>query len=240
MKRLIWLLLIGTACAQYAPSGAHFPVSGGGSGGTITLQQKQSFTGVPLSGAFAGAQIVGNFNICAVEYLGAGPVSGITDSKGNTYAKAYGPFTTGDGQTFDNEYWISTAIAASTAGTNTVSIAFTGTPSAAQTFCYEVHTASGVVTFDKGANHVTPSAASGSTGTTATSANANSFVIAWTSPSAGPATTPGAPWTNDGDPSGSFGSDYIHQIVSSTGTFSATFTDGTCEWNASVAIFGSH
>jgi len=81
---------------------------------------------------------------------------------------------------------------------------------------------------------------SGPTGTGGTTRDAGSYLIGYCSPSGGPAVTPGAPWVDDLDPMSS-GADHFHQIVSATGTYSATCTFGSAnEWNAAFAAYGAH
>jgi hypothetical protein len=212
----------------------------GGAAITVTLVQQYSNGTLPFSGGFPSGQTAGNYNLCSLETFASATVSTFTDDQGNTYTKNYGVFTSGSGNTSDISFYSAGPIASHAAG-NAVHVSYSSAPSFNGIVCYEVHIASGAMTFDStgSANHITASATSGSTGTGGTTRDAGSFLMGYCNPSTGPAVTPGAPWVDDGDPMVS-GSNHFHQIVAATGAYSATCTDSTSEWNAAFAAYGAH
>jgi fibronectin type 3 domain-containing protein len=190
-----------------------------------------------LSASVPMAQTAGNYNVLAIEHYGQ-TINSITDTQGNVYARACGPFSTNDGSTEDIEFWTSSQIKAAAAGTNTVTINMTGIPTYKGAVLYEVQSASPLA-FDQCANQVTRSATSASSGTTGITRNANSLLIAVTNPTVAVGAPPPSPWTSDGDPANTYGN-YAHMLVSTTGNYSATWTSGTSQtWNSAIAVFGA-
>jgi len=193
---------------------------------------------VPVEVTFGSAMTAGKAIVLAIEYFPVtdGPIVGVSDDAGNSYSRVFGPLDDGTGFTHTWEVWLATGTHAFAAG-NRVIPDYLGNVGINTGWCFEVNTTRGTIVLDRTASHATPpEAGSASTGTTSLTRYANEIVIAFTDPSGGPAIYPGPPWTDDGG--GGTGADVCHQIVTSTGNFSATFTADPCTWNSGIVTFG--
>lgn len=126
----------GSALAFRTPTGPNHYVAAGGGGGTPTYVRASTYTDLvygstsPQTVAFT-SNTAGNLILVGVALAysanGPNPVSGITDSAGNTYAKlvGYGGYASPLSYLGWKEVWYAKNINGS-AGTNTLSVAATG------------------------------------------------------------------------------------------------------------------
>jgi hypothetical protein len=186
--------------------------------GTYATPQSSPTT---VSAAFPGAQTAGDLNVVAVSWNNTtATVSGIADSKGNTYVAAVGP-TTISGVASQTIYYAKN-ITPATAGSNTVTVTFSGAAAYPDLRILEY----------SGADPNTPvDVTSGSTGNSTTSTNAavttlNANDLLFAANIVQTTTTAaGSGFTNRmiTSPDGDIAED---RLVATTGSYSATATVG--------------
>ncbi len=108
---------------QFVTQIAAFKVASTGAyvqGGSTTTASATS----SIATTFNSAQLSGDLNIVVVDWTQGVSVSGVTDLSGNTYHLAIGP--TNDGQVGSQSVYYAANILAAAAGTNTVTVTFSG------------------------------------------------------------------------------------------------------------------
>ncbi len=197
-----------------------------------------------------------------------GPAISVTDTAGNTYTRVCGPLTTllsgsyvnecgggtptTDGYTVTVEVWASVGIKTASAGNVvTANMPTIANMTGWNVWLFQLHAASGTVVFDRYASLQTGTAAAPragpiSTGTTPTTSYANEFLFAYCSTANGtcPPSLSTPTWTEfglNGETYYDTHSDAATQIVTSTGTYSESFTagSGATEWLGMIVTFGS-
>jgi DNA-binding protein YbaB len=191
---------------------------------------QSSPTTVPVT--FAAAQVAGDLNVVIVGWSDATHLpSAVTDSKGNSYVLAVGPTVNSAGGVSQSIYYAKN-IAASTAGSNVVTVTFNGATAFPDVRILEY---SGVTTLDVTAGTSGSSATSNSGAATTTSANelivgANTVATVTTAAGSGftsrMITVPDADIAED-------------KIVTTTGSNSATATLSSGAWVMQMATFSA-
>jgi hypothetical protein len=196
-----------------------------------------------------------------------GPANSVTDTAGNSYTRVCGPLTTlssgsytnkcgggtptTDGYTVTVEVWASFGIKSASAGnTVKVNMATIANMTGWNIWLFQLHAVSGKVVFDRYASMQTGTAADTlpgpiSTGTTSTTSYANEFLFAYCNTSNGtcPTSLNASTWTEFGLGAVYYDthSDAATRIVTSTGSYSESFTAGSGEneWLGMIVTFGS-
>jgi hypothetical protein len=210
-------------------------------GGTpIVLVQSAANKGsavTSVSQSFATANAAGNLIVAFVRMSSTTQTVQLTDSAGNTYTDAVGQVQSTDGHQIHIFYAKNIA-----GGANTVTATFSATNNFPWLAIYEYSGLNASAPLDKVASSQ-GSAASVSSGATATTTSNNELVFAGVGlPASSTRTaTAGSGFTmlqqNNGVPSTSRAANE-HLFAASTGQFSGTFTlSGTANWSAAVATF---
>lgn len=198
-----------------------------------------------------------------------GPVASVTDTMGNLYTRNCGPLTTISGGSYNDscgggnptsdhqvttiEVWSALNTKSAPAG-NVVTMHMTTVANVTgwNIWMFQLHPASGTMIFDQSVHTQTgtisnPQAGPISTGTTATTSDANEFFFAFCNTSNGTCPQPlDSGWTEQGlgFSNGQFfdtHSDAAFRVVSSQQTASESFTAGSGEnvWLGVLVTFGS-
>jgi hypothetical protein len=216
-QRLLWscafvltFLGLGTqadAAIAYVQSNASAPASAS----TMTV-------------TYTSAQSAGDLNVVAIGWVDStSNVASVTDSKGNTYVRALGPTTVSGTASQSIYYALNIAVAA--AGANTVTVTFNATVPDPDVRILEY---SGIATANAldvavGASSATGTALSSGTATTT---NANDLILGSNVVAFG-ITAAGSGYTQRIISAGNTEED---EIVSSTGSYSATATQSPSGW----------
>jgi hypothetical protein len=208
-------------------NGYTYTSSGGGGISFVQVKSTVAGSGSTIAATFAAAQTAGNLNVVAVMWGDTtSTVTGVTDSKGNTYALALGP-TRASG--LSSAIYYAKNIGA---GSNTVTVAFNQSAAAPNINVMEYSGLSTTSPLDvtAGATGSGTTANSGSATTTAASeliVGAGNPVTAFTAAGSG--------FSNR--VINAFGGISEDKIVSTTGSYNATATLTSGGWVMQMATF---